>query len=154
MALQEGTKAPAFTLQNVDGKEISLSDFSGKKVVLYFYPKDNTSGCSKEACSFRDFYKEILKTGAVVIGVSKDSIASHEKFRDKYGLPFYLVSDKDHHVAEDYGVWGEKKMYGKVSVGMKRTTFVISEEGVILRVFEKIKTETHGQEVLDYLRGI
>jgi peroxiredoxin Q/BCP len=150
--LQEGTLAPDFTLPADGGGEVTLSDYRGKKVVLYFYPKDNTSGCTTEACSFRDDYSAILATGAVVLGVSPDSVKSHDGFKLKLSLPFALLSDPDHQVAEMYGAWGEKKMYGKAYMGIIRSTFVIDEGGKIVHVFPKVKPENHGQEVLAVLK--
>ncbi|TYQ12774.1 UNVERIFIED_CONTAM: peroxiredoxin Q/BCP [Acetivibrio alkalicellulosi] len=149
--LKENDKSIDFILPDSEGKEVSLSSFKGKKVVLYFYPKDNTPGCNKEACSFRDVYDDILETGAVVIGVSPDSTASHEKFKSKFGLPFFLLSDSDHKVAEAYGSWGEKKMYGKSYMGIIRSTFIIDETGTIIKVFPKVSPEKHGEEVLKFL---
>jgi thioredoxin-dependent peroxiredoxin len=149
--LQENEFAPDFTLRSDEGAEITLSAFRGKKVVLYFYPKDDTPGCTKEACSFRDDYSLFTMKGAVVIGVSPDESASHQKFRAKFGLPFYLLSDPEHRVAEMYGAWGEKTMYGKTYMGILRSTFVISAEGKIIKVFLKVKPEGHAQEVLAYL---
>ena len=143
--------APDFTLTSDEGEEITLSSFRGKKVVLYFYPKDDTPGCTKEACSFRDDYSPFTMKGAVVIGVSPDDTASHKKFRAKYGLPFYLLSDPDHRVASLYGAWGEKKMYGKTYEGIIRSTFVIGEDGKIIKAFPKVNPEGHAQEVLPYL---
>jgi peroxiredoxin Q/BCP len=151
--LQEGTIAPDFTLAADGGGEVSLSDYRGKKVVLYFYPKDNTSGCTTEACGFRDDYSYLLAAGAAVLGVSPDSVKSHDGFKAKYSLPFALLSDPDHRVAEMYGAWGEKKMYGKTYEGILRSTFLIDEEGRILRVFPKVKPAEHSQEVLDALRA-
>ncbi len=151
--LQEGTMAPDFTLQADGGGEVSLSDYRGKKVVLYFYPKDNTSGCTKEACGFRDDYSHLLAAGAAVLGVSPDSVKSHDGFKAKYSLPFALLSDPDHHVAEMYGAWGEKKMYGKTYEGILRSTFLIDEEGRITKVFPKVKPAQHSQEVLEALRA-
>ena len=145
------TTAPDFTLESDQGGNVSLSDFRGKKVVLYFYPKDNTSGCTKEACSFRDENAALSMKGAVVIGVSPDSIASHAKFRGKFELPFYLLSDPDHVVATMYGAWAEKVVCGKASVGMIRSTFVIDEQGEIIQVFPKVKVEGHVAEVLEAL---
>lgn len=127
--LKVGDKAPSFTLKNEQDQDIKLDNFRGKKVVLYFYPKDNTPGCTKEACSFRDVYDDILEAEAVVIGISKDSIKSHQKFKEKHQLPFYLLSDPDHKVIESYGVWKEKKMFGKVYMGIVRSTFIIDEDG-------------------------
>lgn len=150
--LKQGDIAADFLLNDSDGNPVSLSQFKGKKVVIYFYPRDNTPGCTREACSFRDVYDLILAEGAVVLGISKDSEESHQKFSKRNGLPFYLLSDVDHKAAEAYGVWGEKKLYGKVYVGMIRSTFIIDEQGIILKVFPKVKTENHGQEVLDALK--
>ena len=149
--LEENTLAPDFTLESDQGGPVSLSDFRGKKVVLYFYPKDNTPGCTKEACSFRDENAAISMKGAVVIGISPDSVASHAKFRDKFDLPFYLLSDPDKKVASMYGAWAEKVVCGKPSVGMTRSTFVIDEEGKIIKVFPKVKVDGHVQEVLAVL---
>lgn len=149
--LTEGSIATDFTLKNVSGEDITLSEFRGKKVVVYFYPKDDTPGCTKEACSFRDFYDEILEKGAVVMGISPDHHESHVKFKEKYNLPFYLLSDPDHQVAEKYGAWGEKNMYGKKSFGIIRSTFLLDEEGNIIKVFKRVNTETHGEDVLKLL---
>ena len=149
--LKEGQQAPNFTLYNENNEKISLTDFLGKKVVLYIYPKDNTSGCTKEACSFRDVYDEILETGAVVVGISKDSVVSHKKFKDKYELPFYLLSDSEHEVIESYGAWQEKKMYGKVYMGTVRSTFIIDENGIIKKVYAKVKIAEHAEEILKEL---
>jgi len=150
--LKTGDKAPDFKLQSDKGEEVSLSDFLGKSdVVLYFYPKDNTSGCTKEACSFRDNLGEIEKKNAVVLGVSPDSVKSHQKFIEKQNLNFTLLSDPEHEVAEAYGAWGEKSMYGKKYMGILRSTFIIGKDGVIKHVFEKVKTAVHGIEVLDVL---
>ncbi|NLS78045.1 MAG: thioredoxin-dependent thiol peroxidase [Chloroflexi bacterium] len=146
--LKEGTVAPDFTLTDDQGDQVTLSSFRGKKVVLYFYPKDNTSGCTTEACGFRDSHAKILAKGAVVLGVSPDSIESHQGFKLKFALPFHLLSDPDHTVAELYGVWGEKKMYGNTYFGILRTTFIIDEQGKIAKVFEKVKPEGHDAEVL------
>lgn len=150
--LKEGDKAPNFTLKNDQEQDISLSDFKGKKVVLYFYPKDNTPGCTKEACSFRDVYDDILEAGAVVIGISKDSINSHQKFRNKNNLPFYLLSDPDNSIIEAYGAWKEKKMYGKTFLGIVRSTFIIDENGIIIKVYPKVKPDSHGKEILEELK--
>ena len=149
--VKEGDKAPAFSLDDDTGNKVSLSDFAGKKVVLYFYPKDNTPGCKKEACSFRDVYDEILEKGTVVIGISADSVKSHDKFKNKYSLPFYLLSDPDKQVMQAYGAWGEKKMYGKTFLGTIRSTFIIGEDGKIQKVFPKVTPKEHGKEVLEYL---
>ncbi|NPV39204.1 Thiol peroxidase, Bcp-type [Brevinematales bacterium NS] len=148
--LEKGQKAPDFRLPTPEG-EISLSQFKGKKVVLYFYPKDDTPGCTKEACGFRDVYDQILARGAVVIGVSADSVTSHEKFKKKYGLPFYLASDESHSVLEAYGAWGEKNMYGKRYFGIIRSTYVIDENGTIIAVFPKVSPEKHAHEILALL---
>ncbi len=149
--LQEGTVAPDFTLPADGGGEVTLSDYRGKKVVLYFYPKDDTPGCTAEACSFRDGYGQILAAGAAVLGVSPDDVRSHDKFKLKYNLPFALLSDPDHRVAEMYGAWGEKKMYGKTYMGILRSTFILDEQGVIVKVFPKVKPEEHIHEVLEAL---
>lgn len=149
--IAENELAPDFTLTSDEGKEITLSRFRGQKVVLYFYPKDDTPGCTKEACSFRDDYSLFTMKGAAVLGVSPDNAASHQKFRAKYSLPFYLLSDPDHAVASLYGAWGEKKMYGRSYEGILRSTFIIDEEGKVLKVFANVKPEGHAQEVLAYL---
>ena len=149
--LQEGIKVPDFTLKADDGSTVSLQDLLGRKVVLYFYPKDNTSGCTKEACGFRDDYSEILAAGARVVGVSPDSVQSHVNFKGKYELPFVLLSDPDHCVAEMFGAWGEKKRYGKTSMGIIRSTFVLDEEGKIIKVFPKVTPEGHSKQVLEAL---
>jgi peroxiredoxin Q/BCP len=149
--LKEGDKAPNFILKNEQDQEIALNDFKGKKAVLYFYPKDNTPGCTKEACSFRDVYDDILDAGAVVIGISKDDISSHEKFKNKHKLPFYLLSDPNNSVIESYGAWQEKKMYGKTFMGIVRSTFIIDENGIIIKIYPKVKPDTHGEEVLKVL---
>lgn len=151
--LKVGDKAPSFTLKNEQDQDIKLDNFRGKKVVLYFYPKDNTPGCTKEACSFRDVYDDILEAGAVVIGISKDSIKSHQKFKEKHQLPFYLLSDPDHKVIESYGVWKEKKMFGKVYMGIVRSTFIIDEDGKIEKTYPKVKPSEHGEEILKALRS-
>jgi len=146
-----GTIAPDFTLSDKDGNSVSLSDFRGKKVVLYFYPKDNTSGCTKQACAFAAANDEIAAKNAVVIGISRDSAASHQRFAEKYNLPFVLLSDPDHAVTEIYGAWQEKKLYGKVSMGVVRTTYLIDEAGVIERAMPKVKADTNAAEILEYL---
>jgi thioredoxin-dependent peroxiredoxin len=151
--LAEGTMAPDFTLPADGGGEVTLSDYRGKKVVLYFYPKDNTSGCTTEACNFRDDHSEITAAGAVVLGVSPDSVKSHDGFKLKHDLPFQLLSDPEHEVAELYGVWGEKKMYGKSYMGIIRATYVIDEEGRIIKVFPKVDVKMHSQEILEVLRN-
>lgn len=153
MALPEiGTKAPAFTLSDKDGNTVSLSDFLGKKVVLYFYPKDNTPGCTRQACAFASAYDEFKSLDAAVIGVSRDSVASHAKFAEKHGLPFVLLSDPELSAINAYGVWQEKKMCGKVGMGVVRTTFVIDENGVIENVMPKVKPDTNASEILEYLK--
>ncbi|MCC6543033.1 MAG: thioredoxin-dependent thiol peroxidase [Nitrospirae bacterium] len=149
--LNVGDKAPDFKIPDHDGKEVALSGFRGKKVVLYFYPKDSTPGCTKEACSFRDSNTEIKKRGAVVIGVSADSVGSHIKFRDKYDLNFPLLSDANKDVVQAYGVWKEKSLYGRKFMGIERTTFIIDEEGRISRIFPKVKVDKHLEEVLKVL---
>jgi peroxiredoxin Q/BCP len=149
--IQEGRKAPAFSLKDDNGNTVKLSAFKGKKVVLYFYPRDNTPGCTKEACGFRDVYDSILAKGAVVIGVSSDSAESHRKFRERHGLPFYLLADQEHRAAEAYGAWAEKKLYGKTFFGIVRSTFLIDEKGKIIKVFPKVKPENHGREILELL---
>ena len=147
--LKEGMKAPAFTLKNKKGDNVSLSDFHGKKVVLYFYPRDNTPGCTRQACAFGARYGEFQNRGIEVIGISRDSVASHEKFAEKYGLPFVLLSDPELEAIEAYGVWQEKKTCGKVGMGVVRTTFIIDENGMIERVMEKVKPDTNADEILD-----
>lgn len=149
--LNVGTKAPDFTLPTGDGKELSLSDFKGKKVVMYFYPKDMTSGCTKEACSFQENLGTVKKKGAVVIGVSPDSPPSHQEFATKYELSFPLVSDEKKEVVKKYGVWKEKSMYGRKYMGVERTTFIIDEKGVITHIFPKVKVDGHTEEVLKAL---
>ena len=149
--LEVGTKAPEFTLPDKDGNSVSLTDFAGKKVVLYFYPKDNTPGCTRQACAFAGAYEEFKKINVVVIGVSKDSAASHQKFAEKHGLPFILLSDPELTAIQAYGVWQEKKLYGKVSMGVVRSTFVINENGMIEKVMPKVKPDTNATEILEYL---
>ena len=149
--LEVGNKAPSFTLVGDDGKEYSLEDYKGKKVLLYFYPKDNTPGCTKEACSLRDWNSEIIKRGVTVMGVSKDSIQSHNKFRDKHGLNFILLSDPEKTVHMAYDAWGEKKLYGKVSLVTIRKTFLIDENGNIEKIWNKVAVATHGEDVVKYL---
>ena len=149
--LEVGNKAPSFTLMGDDGKEYSLEEYKGKKVLLYFYPKDNTPGCTKEACSLRDWNSEIIKRGVTVMGVSKDSIQSHNKFRDKHGLNFILLSDPEKTVHMAYDAWGEKKLYGKVSLGTIRKTFLIDENGSIEKIWNKVAVATHGEDVVKYL---
>jgi peroxiredoxin Q/BCP len=149
--LQPGTPAPKFSLLADDGSTISLAGLAGKTVVLYFYPKDDTTGCTTQACEFRDSWQAVRAAGAVVLGVSPDGVASHGKFKRKYELPFPLLADEDHRVAEAYGVWGEKSMYGRKYMGILRTTFVIDGAGRIARVFEKVKPKGHAHEVLEAL---
>lgn len=151
--LEAGVKAPTFTLPDKDGNPVSLSDFWGKKVILYFYPKDNTPGCTRQACAFAGSYDAFRDLDAVVIGVSKDSTASHQRFAEKYNLPFLLLSDPELGVLQAYGVWQEKKLYGKVSMGVVRTTFIIDENGVIEKVMPKVKPDTNAADILAYLQG-
>ncbi|MEO8295777.1 MAG: thioredoxin-dependent thiol peroxidase [Gemmatimonadota bacterium] len=146
-----GNPAPAFSLPSDTGKVVALKDLKGKTVVLYFYPKDDTSGCTTQACEFRDHWSAVMKTGAVVLGVSPDGVRSHQKFKEKFSLPFPLLADEDHTVAEAYGAWGEKSMYGRKYQGILRTTFVIGPAGKIVRVFEKVKPKGHAAEVLSAL---
>ena len=150
--LQVGEKAPAFSLLGSDGKNYSLKDFKGKKIVLYFYPKDDTSGCTKEACSFRDNLSAITKKGAVVIGISPDGIKAHEKFISKYDLNFLLLSDEEKTILQKYGVWKEKSMYGRKYMGVERTTFIIDEKGKISHLFPKVKVDGHTEEVIAALQ--
>ncbi len=149
--LEVGMKAPAFTLPDKDGNLVSLADFAGKTVALYFYPRDNTPGCTRQACAFAGAYEDFKKIDAVVIGVSKDSQASHQRFAEKYDLPFVLLSDPELTAIQAYGVWQEKKNYGKVSMGVVRSTFVINGEGVIEKVMPKVKPDTNAAEILAYL---
>lgn len=151
--LEPNTKAPDFTLPNQNGEMVSLSDFLGKKVILYFYPKDNTPGCTRQACAFAAANAELEEAGAVVIGISKDSVASHQKFVQKQNLPFILLSDPEIQTIEAYGVWQEKKLYGKVSMGVVRTTYLIDEQGMIEKVMPKVKPDTNAAETLAYLNG-
>lgn len=151
--LETGTKAPDFTLNDKDGNAVSLTDFSGKKVVLYFYPKDSTPGCTRQACAFAAAYEEFKTLDAVVIGISKDSEASHRRFAEKNGLPFILLSDPELKAIQAYGVWQEKKNYGKVSMGVVRSTFIIDEKGLIEKVMPKVRPDTNAAEILDYLKN-
>ena len=153
MLLEAGSKAPDFALPNQDGQEVKLSDFAGQKVVVYFYPKDSTPGCTRQACAFAAAYEEFTKLGVPVIGISKDSVKSHQNFIAKQNLPFLLLSDPDRQAIEAYGVWQEKKLYGKVSMGVVRSTFVIDENGVIEKVYPKVKPDTNASEILEYLKG-
>lgn len=152
--IQEGQKAPAFTLASSDGKDVSLKELRGKTVVLYFYPKDDTPGCTREACAFRDTQRAFQKAGAVVLGVSPDSVASHGKFRSKYSLTFPLLADPDKAVAKAYGAYGEKMMYGKKVTGMIRSTFIIDPQGVVRRVFPRVRVDGHAEKVLEALREL
>ena len=151
--LEVGMKAPDFTLLDKRGNSVSLSDFLGKKVVLYFYPKDNTPGCTRQACAFAQNHSNFEEKNVVVIGISKDSVASHLKFAEKYELPFVLLSDPELQAIQAYGVWQEKKLYGKVSMGVVRTTYVIDENGVIEKAMPKVKPDSNAEEILTYLAG-
>ena len=151
--LNVGEKAPEFTLPDRNGQPVRLSDFAGKRVVLYFYPRDNTPGCTRQACAFARLYEEFQALNAVVVGVSKDSAASHDKFAQKYGLPFVLLSDPELLAIQAYGVWQEKKLYGKTSMGVVRTTYLLDEQGVIQKVMPKIKPDQNAGEVLAFLKG-
>ena len=146
--LNIGTKAPAFTLQDKNGNAVSLSDFAGKKVVLYFYPKDNTSGCTAQACNLRDNYSRLVAEGYNVIGISKDSVNSHKNFASKYDLPFTLLSDTSTEILQAFGAWGEKKMYGKTVMGTIRKTFIFNEEGILTKIIEKVDTKNHASQIL------
>ncbi|MCW3789069.1 thioredoxin-dependent thiol peroxidase [Plebeiibacterium sediminum] len=145
--LQEGDKAPDFTGKNQDGKDISLSDYLGKKVILYFYPKDNTPGCTAESCNLNDNYSDLTGKGFEVIGVSPDSEASHQKFINKFGFEFDLIADTEHEILELYNAWGLKKMYGREYMGVIRTTFIINEEGIIEKIINKVKTKDHTNQI-------
>ena len=149
--MQAGMKAPDFCLKDANGADIRLSDFLGRKFVLYFYPKDNTAGCTKQACNFGELMPQFREKGAVVLGVSKDSVASHKRFEEKYGLPFTLLSDESKAVIQAYDVWKEKKNYGKVSMGVVRTTYLIDEGGVIVRAFDKVKAADNPAQMLGEL---
>ena len=151
--LETGTKAPDFSLPDQNGSTVRLSDFQGKKVVLYFYSKDNTPGCTRQACAFAASYEQFKTQNVIVIGISKDSVASHLKFSQKYDLPFILLSDPELHAIQAYGVWQEKKLYGKVSMGVVRTTYIIDEQGCIEKVMPKVKPDTNAAEILAYLAG-
>ncbi len=152
--LESGDKAPAFTLRADSGKVVKLSQFKGQPVVLYFYPKDDTPGCTKQACAFRDAESQLASAGAVVLGVSPDSAESHVKFRDKFGLNFPLLADTDHAVAEAYGAWREKNMYGKKSMGIQRSTFLIDAKGKIAKIWKKVNVEGHDASVLEALASL
>lgn len=149
--LETGIKAPDFTLEDQNGKPHSLKDYRGRKVILYFYPKDNTAGCTKQACGFAERMPQFREKGAVILGVSKDSVASHKKFEEKYGLPFTLLSDPDKTVIQAYDVWKEKKLYGKTSMGVVRTTYLIDEEGIIIKAFDKVKAADNPGDMLGLL---
>lgn len=149
--LEVGTVAPDFTLQDQNGEEHSLSDYRGKKVILYFYPKDNTAGCTKQACGFAELYPQFTEKGAVILGVSKDSVKSHKNFETKYNLPFTILSDPEHEVIEKYDVWKEKKNYGKVSMGVVRTTYLIDEKGIIVKALGKVKAAENPQDMMDLI---
>ena len=151
--LEIGMKAPEFTLSDKDGNTVSLSDYLGRKVVVYFYAKDNTPGCTRQACAFAASYAQFKAQNMVVIGISKDSVASHLKFAQKYDLPFVLLSDPELQAIQAYGVWQEKKLYGKVSMGVVRTTYIIDEQGIIEKVMPKVKPDTNAAEILAYLSG-
>ena len=148
-----GDKAPEFTLSDQNGRQVSLSDFKGKRVVLYFYPKDSTPGCTRQACAFAQNHSNFEEKNVVVIGISKDSVASHLKFAEKYELPFVLLSDPELVAIQAYGVWQEKKLYGKVSMGVVRSTYLIDEQGMIEKVMPKVKPDTNAAEILAYLNG-
>jgi peroxiredoxin Q/BCP len=151
--IEEGKKAPAFTLTADDGSKVKLSDLVGSSVVLYFYPKDDTPGCTREACAFRDRQQELQKLGARVFGVSPDSLDSHRKFRDKYALNFPLLADPDHKVAEKYGAWREKNMYGKTTMGIQRSTYLIDREGKVARVWRRVQVDGHDEQVIEALKA-
>lgn len=152
--IEAGAKAPAFTLKATDGSTVKLSDFKGSPVVLYFYPKDDTPGCTKEACAFRDRKDELTELGAVVLGISPDTVESHVKFSEKFELNFPLLADKDHKVAEKYGAWREKNRYGKVSMGIQRSTFVIDAEGKVAKTWKAVKVDGHDAKVLEIVQGL
>lgn len=151
--LEVGTKAPDFTLLNQNGEEISLSQYRGQKVILYFYPKDNTPGCTKQACGFAQLYPDFVKKGAVILGVSKDSVKSHKKFEEKYQLPFTLLSDPDLVAIQAYDVWKEKNMYGKKVMGVVRTTYLINEEGIVEKAYTKVKAAQNPNDMLEVLNA-
>jgi len=151
--VNEGEEAPDFTLQADDGKEVSLKDYRGKKIVLYFYPKDGTPGCTKEAIEFRDMAKDFEKEDAIILGVSKDSVKSHQKFKGKHELPFTLLSDPEGKVLDLYGVWKKKSLYGRTFMGTERTTFLIDEKGIVKKVYRKVKAKGHAQVCLLDLKG-
>lgn len=146
--LQTGQKAPAFKGKDQNGKTVSLNDFKGKKLVLYFYPKDDTPGCTAESCNLRDNYEHLLKTGYSVVGVSPDDEKSHQKFAEKYNLPFSLIADTDKKILNDYETWGEKNMYGNITLGVLRKTYIIDEKGIIAEIFKKVDTKNHTEQIL------
>ena len=150
--LKTGDKAPLFTLKDEKGNEVSLSDFKGHKVVLYFYPKDNTPGCTRQALAYKEYYNALRELDTYVIAISKDPINSHLKFKDKYALPFILLSDPEHEVIEAYGAWQEKKLYGKVSMGTIRSAFIIDEEGTVIKAMPKVKPDDNALEVLEFIK--
>lgn len=152
-AVKEGDRAPGFTLPADDGSEVSLEDLRGRRVVLYFYPKDDTPGCTTEACEFRDALPRFEESGAVVLGVSPDGVESHRRFKEKHGLDFPLLADEDHRVSDAYGVWKEKSMYGRTFWGVERSTFLIDEEGRVVRVWRKVKAEGHASAVAEAMEG-
>jgi thioredoxin-dependent peroxiredoxin len=152
--IEVGSKAPAFTLKADDGSKVKLSDLKGQPVVLYFYPKDDTPGCTKEACAFRDRSTELAKLGAKVFGVSPDSVESHTKFKSKFSLNFPLLADPEHEIAEKYGAWREKNMYGKKSMGIQRSTYLIDAEGKVAKVWKKVSVDGHDQQVIDALQEL
>ena len=151
-----GDKAPEILGKDEQGRDIRLSDYRGRKLVLYFYPKDNTSGCTAEACSLRDHHEQLQQKGYEVVGVSKDSAASHQKFKEKYALPFPLIADVNHELLETMGAWGEKNMYGKKTMGTLRTTYLVNEDGIVEKIFtpKEIKTKVHAEQILEYLHGV
>ncbi|MFR8416218.1 MAG: thioredoxin-dependent thiol peroxidase [Hominilimicola sp.] len=151
--LEAGTKAPEIVLNDKDGNEVKLSDFKGQRVVVYFYPRDNTPGCTRQACAFRDEFAEYKKLGIQVMGISKDSEASHQRFAEKNELPFVLLADPELKAIKDYDVWQEKKMYGKVSMGVVRSTYLIGEDGMIEKVWKKAKPDTNAKEILEYINS-
>jgi thioredoxin-dependent peroxiredoxin len=152
--IEPGAKAPDFTLPAVDGAEVTLHEFRGKPVVLYFYPRDDTPGCTREACAFRDRKAELGQLGAAVLGVSPDDVASHEKFRDKHGLNFPILADVDHKVADDYGAWREKVRFGKRSMGIERSTFLIDADGLVRKVWKRVQVDGHDEQVIAALRSL
>jgi len=152
--IEEGKKAPAFTLSADDGSKVKLADLAGSPVVLYFYPKDDTPGCTKEACAFRDQHKQLAKLGAKVFGVSPDTVESHEKFRDKFDLNFPLLADPDHKMAEKYGAWREKNMYGKKSMGIQRSTYLIDAQGKVAKVWKRVKVDGHDEKVIEAIQKL